>query len=51
MNKGIDHFKAAEEDTGTAHVVDEDRAGYFLARAQIHATLAVAQAIREGNEK
>lgn len=35
-----EHYRAAAEDAATAYVVEADRVGFFLARAQFHATMA-----------
>jgi hypothetical protein len=39
-----EHFLLAEEALATAYVAAVDRAGYFLAKAQVHATLATVDA-------
>jgi hypothetical protein len=43
---GPEHFKQAEKELDRAYVepIDDGTAGYHLARAQVHATLALAAA-------
>lgn len=50
---GQEHYRAAEDDIGLANrtnpeAVDDQR--YFLARAQVHATLALAAAASENGD-
>lgn len=41
---GPEHYKEAEKLTAQAHTVDPEFALYLVAKAQVHATLALAAA-------
>lgn len=41
---GPEHYRMAEQLADQAHAVDPDYAAYLVAKAQVHATLALAAA-------
>ena len=45
---GPEHYKEAEKLTAQAHTVDPEFARYLVAKAQVHATLALAAAAAGG---